>query len=78
MAILGHVAQTRLSTGSHRSPGDVVAEERNRSTICLCGADDRVNQLSLSVAFDSSDTDDLTLVYPEADTIDNWTAVPPV
>ena len=78
MAILGHIAQASFAAISHRGTGDVIAEQRNRSGISLCGADDRVDQFGLAVPLDTGNADNLTFMDPEADAIDNRTAVGPV
>ena len=75
VAILGDVADAGLAPLAHRPMGDVVIHQRDRSGGDLVGADDRPDQLGLTVALDPGDADDLASVHLERHVLDDRAVV---
>ena len=68
MPILGDVAHT-LSTATDAGVGDILAAQRHRAAIALIQAGERVNELRLSVAVDTGDTEYLASACIKADVV---------
>src|SRR3546814_5738692 len=58
-AVLGHIADAGLGTLASAVAGDVLAVEQDLSGVRLDQAEQRLDQLGLSVALDPGDPDDL-------------------
>src|SRR3546814_4625824 len=70
-AVLGHIADAGLETLASAVAGDVLAVEQDLSGVRLDQAEQRLDQLGLSVALDPGDPDDLAGPDLERDVLDH-------